>query len=90
MGFKILKCDRCRRIVKRFKIQILLNWPGLSNFSFLSLLCLKSAGFRTSYCICERCYKKFRAFMKEDPSIDPLAPEAIELTNSEVIEREQV
>ena len=88
MEIKILKCDRCRRTVKRFKIQIVLNCPGLLNFSFLSLLSLKSAGFRTSYCICDRCYKKFRAFMKEDPSIDPLAPEAIELVNGEVIERE--
>ena len=88
MEIRILKCDRCRRTVKRFKIQILLNWPGLSNFSFLIFSSLKSAGFRTSYCICDRCYKEFRAFMKEDLSIDPLAPEGIELTNSEVIERE--
>ena len=85
MEIKILKCDRCRRIVKRFNIQILLNHPG---FSFFSLLSLKAMGLKTLYCICDRCYKKFRAFMKEDPSIDPLAPEAIELTNSEVMKRE--
>ena len=87
MEIKILKCDRCRRIVKKFRIQILLNFPF---FSFFALLSLKNSGFRTSYCLCDRCYKEFRAFMKEDLSIDPLAPEAIELTNSEVIEREQV
>lgn len=82
MEIKILRCDRCLRIVKRFRIKILLDSPF---FSFFALLSLKNSGFRTSYCICDRCYKEFIAFMKEDPSIDPLAPEAIELTNSEVI-----
>ncbi len=85
MEIKILKCDRCRRTVKRFNIQILLNHPG---FSFFSLLSLKAMGLKTSYCLCDRCYKEFRAFMKEDPSIDPLAPEAIELVNGEVMKRE--